>query len=103
MIDTNFLLPILKNKNQHELSTIGGNLLCPRCKVRVKLYKLLVRLGSPTSDGQRKCRRCGKKFGKKVITKQSYLQIVADTMIGNERPYASRGYQTVILSEAKCL
>ncbi|MFH1004253.1 MAG: IS1595 family transposase [Bacteroidota bacterium] len=74
MIDTDFLLLILKNENQHDLKAIGGNLLCPRCKVRTKLYKL--------SDGRRKCKRCRKKFDKKVITKQSPLQIVADTVMG---------------------
>ncbi|MFH1004628.1 MAG: IS1595 family transposase [Bacteroidota bacterium] len=74
MIDTNFIVLILRNENQHDLLAIGGNLLCPFCKVRTKLYKL--------SDRRRKCKRYGKKFGKKVLAKQSHLQIVADTVMG---------------------
>ena len=74
MIDTNFLVLILKNKNQHDLKAIGGNLLCPRCKARTKLYKL--------SDGRRKCKRCKKKFGKNVLVKQLHLQMAADVVMG---------------------
>lgn len=74
MIDTNFLLPILKNENRHDLKASGGHLLCPRCKTRTKLYKL--------SDGRRKCKRCGKKFGKKILVKQSQLQILANAVMG---------------------
>jgi hypothetical protein len=74
MIDTNFLVLILKNKNQHDFTASGGNLICPKCKVRTKIYKL--------SDGRRKCKRCEKKFSRKVSLKQSSLHLLADVIMG---------------------
>jgi len=75
MIDTNFLVLILKNKNQHEIQrTKSGNLICPKCKVRTKLYKL--------SDGRRKCKRCGKKFSRKDSLSQASLRLLANVIMG---------------------
>jgi len=54
MIQSNLPLLILSQKNQHTKTTRSGNIICPSCKVRTKLYKI--------SDGRRKCKRCGKKF-----------------------------------------
>jgi len=74
MIDTNFLVPILKNENRHDLKASGGHLLCPHCKARTKLYKL--------SDGRRKCKRCGKKFNRIGSLKQTSLRLLANVIMG---------------------
>ncbi len=74
MIDSNFLLLILKNKNQHNFKAIGGNLICPACKVRTKLYKL--------SDGRRKCKRCNCKFSFKRKTNEKKIKQLADCIVG---------------------
>ncbi len=49
IINSDFLLLILKEKNQHKKRTKSGNIICPGCKVRTKLYKL--------KDGRRKCKK----------------------------------------------
>lgn len=74
MIETNFIVLILKNKNQHDFKTSSGNLICHNCKARTKLYKL--------SDGRRKCKRCGKKFSRKSLWKRPSLQLLANVIMG---------------------
>jgi ribosomal protein L37AE/L43A len=74
MIDTNFLVPILKNEKRHNISDSFGHLICPECKVRTKLYKL--------SDGRRKCKRCGKKFIVKSKKFSRKAQQLADVIMG---------------------
>lgn len=74
MIDTNFLVPIFKNKKRHEFKTSFGHIFCPVCKCRTKLYKL--------SDGRRKCKKCNHKFilQKKIAEKK--LKRLADCIVG---------------------
>lgn len=74
MIDTNFLLPILSSKNRHKKTTDFGHIICPKCKVRTKLYKL--------NDGRRKCKRCGKKFVIKRKTEAKKTKKIADIIVG---------------------
>lgn len=74
MIDSNFLLPILKNGNRHDFKASGGHLLCPHCRVRTKLYKL--------SDGRRKCKRCNCKFILKRKTDEKKIKRLADCIVG---------------------
>ncbi len=52
LFKTDFLLPHLKLQKWHK-KTNDRHIICPRCKVRTKLYKL--------QDGRRKCTKCGKK------------------------------------------
>ncbi len=74
MIDTNFLLPILSSKNRHKKTTNFGHIICPKCKVRTKLYKL--------NDGRRKCKRCGKKFVIKRKIEAMKTKQIADIIVG---------------------
>jgi transposase len=74
MIDTNFILPILSSKNRHKKTTNFGHIICPKCKVRTKLYKL--------NDGRRKCKKCGKKFVIKRKTEAKKNKQIADTIVG---------------------
>ena len=74
LIKSDFLLPILKNKKRQKISTSFGHIICPKCKVRTKLYKL--------QDGRRKCKKCGKKF---IITSKQAsrkLKQQADIIVG---------------------
>lgn len=54
LIQSEFLLPQMKNKMWHEKRSQNRHIICPKCRVRTKLYKL--------SDGRRKCSKCNKKF-----------------------------------------
>jgi transposase len=74
MIDTNFILPILSSKNRHKKTTDFGHIICPKCKVRTKLYKL--------NDGRRKCKRCGKKFVIKRKIEAKKTKQIADIIVG---------------------
>lgn len=65
---------ILKEKNQHKNRTKSGNIICPGCKVRTKLYKL--------KDGRRKCKKCGKNFVIKGKQEKSKLKKIADVIVG---------------------
>lgn len=74
MIESNSILLILSEKNQHIKKAHFGNIICPKCNVRTKLYKL--------SDGRRKCKRCEKKFVVKSKTKHRKLKQTADVIMG---------------------
>lgn len=67
-------MPIFKNENRHDLKATGGHLLCPRCKIRTRLYKL--------SDGRRKCKRCDCKFIPKKKTDWKRIKRLADCVVG---------------------
>jgi len=73
-IKSEFIELILENKNQHVKRIKSGNIICPKCKVRTKLYKL--------KDERRKCSRCGKKFVVKRKKEQKQLKLYADVIVG---------------------
>lgn len=74
LINSDFLLPHLKIKKWHAKSSNDRHHICPKCKVRTKLYKL--------SDGRRKCKKCGKKFVVKSKRKDKKLKQLADIIVG---------------------
>jgi len=74
LIISDFLLPILKIIKRQNISKSFGHIICPKCKVRTKLYKL--------KDGRRKCKKCGKKFVVKGKQEKSKLKKLADVIVG---------------------
>jgi len=67
-------LPIFKNKKRQKISISFGHIICPKCKVRTKLYKL--------KDGRRKCKKCGKKFVIKGKQKFKQKKLHTDVIVG---------------------
>jgi len=74
VINSDLLLLILSEKNQHINKTLSGNIICPLCILRTKLYKL--------HDGRRKCKRCGKKFIVKSKKRSRKVKQIADVIMG---------------------
>ncbi len=74
VINSNFLLPIIKNKKRQKVSTYFGHIICQKCKVRTKLYKL--------KDGRRKCSQCGKKFVIRKKTDLKKFKLYTDVIVG---------------------
>jgi len=74
MIQSHSLLPIFENKKRQKISVSFGHIICPKCKVRTKLYKL--------SDGRRKCKKCRKKFIVKSKKFSRKVQQTADVIMG---------------------
>jgi len=74
LINSDFLVPLLKNKMWHKKPGQDRHLICPKCQVRTKLFKL--------NDGRRKCGCCGKKFSIRKIIHQRRLRQTADILTG---------------------
>ncbi|MFH1004129.1 MAG: IS1595 family transposase [Bacteroidota bacterium] len=74
MIDTNFIVPILKKEKRHTFKTSFGHIFCPVCERRTKLYKL--------SDSRRKCKRCESKFTVRKKTDEKKVKRIAGCIVG---------------------
>ncbi|HNW20946.1 MAG: ISXO2-like transposase domain protein [Bacteroidetes bacterium ADurb.Bin035] len=74
VINSDFLMPIFRNKKRQKIGTSYGHIICPKCEVRTKLYKL--------KDGRRKCTRCGKIFVVNSKVDKRRTKIYADVIVG---------------------
>lgn len=87
MINSSFLLPFIEYNKRQGISTSFGHLICPKCKVRTKLYKL--------SDGRRKCKRCNCKFSFKRKTNEKKIKRLADCIVGFCLDFSARKTATL--------
>lgn len=73
IINSDIVLSHLEAKVRHDTRAPSRHLLCPRCKRRVKLYRL--------ADGRKKCSACGAKFELDKQTDDTKLRQYADLLL----------------------
>ena len=73
IINSDIVLSHLAAKVRQETRAPSRHLLCPRCKRRVKLYRL--------KDGRKKCSACGAKFEMDKQTDETKLRQYADLLL----------------------
>lgn len=73
IIQSDSILALLTKKAQSHAQDRSRHLLCPRCRVRTKLYRL--------SDGRKKCSACGAKFNPDKKTDAVRLKQCADILL----------------------